>query len=149
MTIGSVEALDLYDDRQLIVGTSSEDPVQIYDFATQTVIARPGDSDGYAVWQLELNQTNDVLVFGDTAGAITLYDMKRQQEVDTIKYYKSAVRSLKWQARSEHQFYVSTEGSVFHQWDSRRLDEPLRKINVPTARNDGVFLRLQQNEHGT
>ncbi len=145
---GSIEVLSMYDDRQLIIGTSTEDPVQIYDFASQTVVARPSTADA-AVWQLELNQMNDVLVFGDTTGLITLYDTTRQREMHEIKYYNSAIRSLKWQARSEHQFYVCTEGSVLHQWDMRRLDAPLRQANVPTARNEGVFLRLQQNEHST
>jgi WD40 repeat protein len=142
---GSVEALDIYDDRQLIVGTSTENSVQIYDIARAAIVAIPGE-DAPAVWQLELNQTNDVLVFGCVDGGITLYDVRKLQKMHTIKCYSKAVRSLKWQSRSEHQFFVSTEGSVFHQWDARKLDEPLRKINVPTNRSEGVFLRLHQND---
>lgn len=138
----------MYDDRQLIIGSSTEgQAVQIYDFASQTVVARPAGWNA-VVWQLELNRTNDVLTYGCVNGEISLYDVKRQQSVHTIKYYSKAVRALKWQARSEHQFLVSTEGSVLHQWDTRRLDEPVRKVNVPTNSSDGIFLRLSQNSQG-
>ncbi len=139
--------LGMHDDKILIVGAGGEVPVQLFDLEKQLIVQRPAAS--AVVWHLELNKLNDVLAYGEAEGSITLYDMGRHSVMHQLAYYRTPIRSLRWQTNSEHQFFVSTNDSAFHQWDMRRLDEPLRKVNVPTARSEGVFLRLQQTEHST